>query len=418
MNATKDKRRMMCKKTPFLMVMLFVIALGLARFIPLEIQRALLAVSVTLKSIILFLLPILIFSLLFVTFQSLGNSASRLLLIGIFLLCCSNFLATYLSHHAGTLVHSMGMQILQSAPENELTPLFLFQIPRLIPNAVAMLGGILGGLISPRLAPSIAMPLAARLGVVSAWLLRHIVHIIPPFLLGFLIKMQHDGILLSMLRCYAPVVIVIAISISIYLVAFYAVACKFRLGKMGTCLHNMLPAAICAFSSMSSAATLPYTLAAVEKNTIHRSIIKSIISASTNVHLIGDCIAIPILIYAILGSYGMDMPSTSHYLLFVCQFVVAKFSVAAVPGGGIMVMLPIIERSFPFDGTMSSVIFSMYLLLDPLCTMANVLGNGAFAQLMDWCVPYFSKSIYPLTEMTRKPQGLLGKNPGKRPPQL
>jgi Na+/H+-dicarboxylate symporter len=76
------------------------------------------------------------------------------------------------------------------------------------------------------------------------------------------------------------------------------------------------------------------------------------------------------------------------YLAFAMQFVVAKFSVAAVPAGGIIVMLPIIERRFAFDGTMSSLIFSLYVLMDPICTSANVFGNGAFAKLIDNRSPY------------------------------
>jgi Na+/H+-dicarboxylate symporter len=149
----------------------------------------------------------------------------------------------------------------------------------------------------------------------------------------------------------------------------------------------MAPAIVCAFSSMSSAATLPYTLAAVEKNTRHKSLARSILSMSTNIHLVGDCISIPILAYAILGSHAMPMPSTALYCAFAIQFVAAKFSVAAVPGGGIIVMLPIIERVFAFNEIMASLIFSLYILLDPLCTTANVLGNGAFTQLIDRLVP-------------------------------
>ena len=67
------------------------------------------------------------------------------------------------------------------------------------------------------------------------------------------------------------------------------------------------------------------------------------------------------------------------YLIFACYFVMAKFSVAAVPGGGILVMLPILERYLGFDATMLSLITALYILFDPIITCANVLGNGGFA---------------------------------------
>lgn len=61
-------------------------------------------------------------------------------------------------------------------------------------------------------------------------------------------------------------------------------------------------------------------------------------------------------------------------------FVLAKFSVAAVPGGGILVMLPILEAYLGLNGEMLSLITALYLLFDPVITCANILGNGAFAQ--------------------------------------
>jgi len=102
-----------------------------------------------------------------------------------------------------------------------------------------------------------------------------------------------------------------------------------------------------------------------------------------NIHLIGDCFAIPIFAYAILKSYGLAEPAYWDYLIFAFYFVIAKFSVAAVPGGGMMVMLPLLERYLGFNSEMLSLITALYLLFEPVITSANVLGNGAFALVMD-----------------------------------
>ena len=72
-----------------------------------------------------------------------------------------------------------------------------------------------------------------------------------------------------------------------------------------------------------------------------------------------------------------------QYLVFAFYFVLAKFSVAAVPGGGILVMLPILESCLGFDAQMLSLITALYILFDPVITCANVLGNGGFALGMD-----------------------------------
>jgi Na+/H+-dicarboxylate symporter len=195
--------------------------------------------------------------------------------------------------------------------------------------------------------------------------------------------MQHDGQLLLLVRQYASVVAIILCALAGYLFIFYWIASGFCVRGAVASIRNMFPAVVCAFGSMSSAAALPYAMAAVEKNTGNKSLARSIVSMTINIHLVGDCIIDTILIYAILRSYHFAMPSGALFLTFALQFVLAKFSVAAVPGGGIIVVLPIIERVFGFNGAMASLIFSMYLVLDPVATTANVLGNGAFAQLAD-----------------------------------
>lgn len=144
----------------------------------------------------------------------------------------------------------------------------------------------------------------------------------------------------------------------------------------------MLPAAITGFCTMSSATAMPLTLIGVEKNAHNPDLARSIVPATVNVHLIGDCFAIPIFAYAILKNFGFAEPSLISYLIFAGYFVFAKFSVAAIPGGGVLVMLPILETNLGFNSEMLSLITALYVLFDPIITCANVFGNGGFALVM------------------------------------
>jgi hypothetical protein len=107
--------------------------------IPLNFLRLFLTISVTLKSAIIFVLPVSIFGLIFSTFQCLRQGASEIFAIALGLLCCSNFLAIYMSHFVGESVHSMDLALAQGAAGNELVPLFNFQFPKIISNAFAMI---------------------------------------------------------------------------------------------------------------------------------------------------------------------------------------------------------------------------------------------------------------------------------------
>jgi Na+/H+-dicarboxylate symporter len=79
----------------------------------------------------------------------------------------------------------------------------------------------------------------------------------------------------------------------------------------------------------------------------------------------------------------MEEPSLWSYFVFTIFFVIAKFSVAAVPAGGIIVMVPILEKYLNFNTEMSSLIVAIYIIFDPIVTGFNVLGNGALAKLID-----------------------------------
>ncbi len=48
----------------------------------------------------------------------------------------------------------------------------------------------------------------------------------------------------------------------------------------------------------------------------------------------GDCFAIPIFAFAVLKNFGHFEPAFMDYFIFAVYFMLAKFSVAAVPGGG------------------------------------------------------------------------------------
>jgi Na+/H+-dicarboxylate symporter len=93
-------------------------------------------------------------------------------------------------------------------------------------------------------------------------------------------------------------------------------------------------------------------------------------------------------------SFGNWLPDLSHCLIFALHFVVAKFAVAAVPGGGILVMLPILEKYLGFTPDMLGLITAVYVLFDSFITGCNVAGNGSFAIIFDritGCMGKFSQ---------------------------
>lgn len=373
----------MFRKTPLLLLLAIG---GLILFDPLlslGAKRFLLAQSIFLKSCITAVLPFLIFSLLFATCVRLAKNATKIIFFIILLLVISNAAATYLSHFIGEFVYGFNLSILTPPEEHELQPLWNFQVPKLIPNEWAMFGGIFGGIFLPKIRASLADKIAKALNHFVAKLLKVILLVIPFFILGFIVKLQYEGSMSLIFRQYLTIVAIMGLSEFGYILSAYFVINGMRWKPFIRSIRNMIPAMICAFSTMSSAATMPVTMVGVEENSKNKDLAASVVPLTVNIHLLGDCIGIPILIYALLKSHGLPCPDIGTYLIFLVHFVIAKFSVAAVPGGGMIVMIPIIEKVFGFSGAMSSLMLSIHLLMDPMVTCANVLGNGAFAQLID-----------------------------------
>lgn len=368
---------------PFVLLFIIFSAWIFSSYIPESVQSFLYAISLTIKSSIVFVLPFVIFGLLFKTAANFANRASKMILFILAAICCSNFLSTLFSYSVGTFAYQFDLSMRFPTEGAGLLPTWELIFPKWISNAYAMFAGISCGILLGWLKPSLAKSLSLKLEKVVNLILKGILVVIPVFITGFVIKMNHDQILPYIFKNYSLIFILIASAIFIYIGCLYFIINGCQYSSFSRSLKNMLPAAIAGFGSMSSAASMPLTIIGAEKNSKNPDIPRSVIPATVNIHLMGDCFAIPIFAFAVLKSFGVAEPTFLNYLIFASYFVLAKFSVAAVPGGGILVMLPILETHLGFNAEMLSLITALYILFDPVITCANILGNGGFALLIE-----------------------------------
>lgn len=373
----------MFHKMPIILIAVILAVLFLSPYIPLEYKQILLAVSLTIKSVIILILPFIIFGLLFKTAASLAERATFIIGLIVVCVCCSNACATFLSHYVGEWVYHFNLSLIMPKDDAGLVPAWSWAFPRIIANDKAMLIGVLSGIIVSRTMPNKAKKIADILDSIISKILTGLIIIIPVFIAGFVVKLQYDGVINTIVKDYAGIFALIALAQFSYVLLAYFALSQFNVRETFCRIKNILPAAITGFTTMSSASVMPLTIAGVERNTKNKGLAASVVPATVNIHLLGDCIAIPIFAYAVMKSYGMPEPALWEYIVFVFYFVAAKFSVAAIPGGGIIVMLPILESCLGFNGEMLSFMTAIYILFDPVVTSVNVLGNGAFANLID-----------------------------------
>lgn len=380
----------MFRKMPLILMAIIIAIILLNPLMSLEVKRLLYSISLSIKSIIGLFLPLIIFGLLFKSIVMLAKDATRIVFLILLLVCGSNFCSTFISHYVGIYIYQFDLSMISPIENDSLKPLWLLNFPNIISDDKIVFSSIILGFISSKFCAEIAIGLAFKIEAFVAKILRLFIYIIPLFIMGFIVKLQFDEVLGIIIKDYMFIFGTIAFAQFGYIFLAYFILSNCRVKEFIASLSNMMPASISGFSAMSSVISMPLSIIGAENNTNNKALARTVVPITVNIHLVGDCFAIPILAYAILKSYGLAEPTLFNYLIFAFYFVLAKFSVAAIPGGGIIVMLPILEQYLGFNTNMMSLITALYILFDPVITCANVLGNGAFVKLID--------NIYSITQ--------------------
>ncbi|MCA0369629.1 MAG: dicarboxylate/amino acid:cation symporter [Proteobacteria bacterium] len=351
--------------------------------LPLAFKSFLYAGAQTIQDLMVFGIPFLIFAYMFSCLVTFRHQAGKFLLILFLGVCISNATSTLLSYGvASSALHNIGILSTAALPKGAaLVPMWSFKLPTLLSNLWALGLAIGAGIIAPlALNPEKVEAFANTMKEsCNTVLSKVLLPMIPVLVVGFALKMQHEGTLFQAFETYGKVVLLFAATQVLYLTFLYGMSARFRPTLWAKTIGNALPSALAAFTTMSSLAALSSAIEGARKNTRHDPLVDAVVPATVNFHLVGDSIAIPIMALAIMTSFGMPMPGLETYLIFVFFFVMNKFAVAAVPAGGILVMIPVLKSYLGFTTDMANLILTLYVLFDAVCTTANILGNGIFA---------------------------------------
>lgn len=370
---------------PFLVLTLFVLTFTLGNTLDDNIKSNLYAISLLLKEIIVFTLPLIIFSFVMSGILSLKDESIKIVLILVPMVCLSNFTGFWTAYLFTTPLLKTGLiKISQLGTQKTLLEAWSIHIPQLIRNDFAMIVGASIGIIGGFFKTEFIKKTSNILARISNFVLKRVIcPILPIFVLGFIIKMQHEGTLSLIIKEYALLLVVVAVLAYGYMFTLMFLASSRNLKETFRKFKNLVPGVLIGLCSMSSAAAIPSTIEGSEKNLEQPNIAKFVIPATANMHLLGDCFAIPIIGLALMISFGNQLPSFSEYLIFSLYGVIAKFAAAGIPGGSALIFVPIFENIFGFDSTMLTAVTAIYVLFDPVATSSNVFGHGMFAILFE-----------------------------------
>lgn len=373
----------MFKSLPVQLVICVIIALLVGAHLDTTAVQLFFSLSCAIKDILMMILPFVIVVYIASAILSLEQRAPLLIICVLLMVCISNFTAVFSSYSVGCLVLpwlTEGKVVDLTVMQDSITPLFTLPLPKLLDPSHALMIGMGYGLLFSLYKIEKAKNLALTLRDYVTWFLNTIfIPVLPIYVFGFVLKMQKEGNLVTLFSNYGQIFLVICLLLAVYITFIYALAHQFKPKDFIASIRVMLPAGLTGFSTMSSAATMPVTLAATEQNINDSGFTQLVIPTTVNIHLLGDALGIPLIGLAILQLSGLPLPGIESYMIFAIYFCIAKFSTAGIPGGGVLVLLPTLQTHLGLTPEMAGLVATIYILQDSLFTGANVMGNGGFA---------------------------------------
>ncbi len=146
-------------------------------------------------------------------------------------------------------------------------------------------------------------------------------------------------------------------------------------------MNGIAPAQLLAFSTSSSAATLPVTMERVEKHLgVDKEVSSFVLPIGATINMDGTSLYQAVAAVFIAQAFGLDL-SIEVQLGIILTATLASIGAAAVPGAG-MVMLVIVlgQAGIPEAGL--ALIFAVDRPLDMCRTITNVTGDAAVSILV------------------------------------
>jgi len=337
--------------------------------------------SYLIKELLEFFLPAVVFFFVAGGISSFAKNSLAMILLLLVMVTISNGLT-------GIYTYFFGLVAVQALPggqagafavqSHDLAPFYSLNLPGLVTSDKTMLAALFVGL----LLAFISIPWADRgiaLGksIIEKGLRIFFIPVLPLYVFGFFLKMVRELPIAQLVGAYGMIFLLSVLLQVVWLAFAYVVVNLGSLKQAFAAWVTAVPSYLTALGTMSSVATLPVSMVCAGQNTKNPAISHFAMPILANIHLMGDAVCTPLFALATMKLFFGVLPSFTTYLVFVGYLCLTMLAVSGIPGGGIIVMLPLLKSLFGFTPEMLSVMTALYLLQDGFGTAANVMGDGA-----------------------------------------
>ncbi|MBJ2173024.1 dicarboxylate/amino acid:cation symporter [Aureibaculum sp. A20] len=175
--------------------------------------------------------------------------------------------------------------------------------------------------------------------------------------------------------------ITVIVGLALMIVVYNMIMYMYTKRSPKSFMENMAPAQLLAFSTSSSAATLPVTMERVTEHIgVEEEVASFVLPIGATINMDGTSLYQAVAAVFIAQAFGMDL-SFATQLGIVATATLASIGSAAVPGAG-MVMLVIVLAQAGIPEAGLALIFAVDRPLDMCRTIVNVTGDATVAMVV------------------------------------
>jgi len=334
-----------------------------------------------------FLVPLIILALVTAAIANTERNAGKMLTGTLIVV----FLSTILS---GLFAFGVGDQLLpyfvkedasvaiQPQSGGQFASYFFIQLPPALDVMSALVLALMLGLgIRSSSATGLKKGISELQDVVMLSIERVLVPLLPTYIYGIFLHMSAAGEVIDLLQNFLLVLlIVIALQIA-WVLLLYIIASMMVHKNPFKLIWTMMPAAVFAFATSSSAATIPITLKQTKKIVGSDETASFVVPLCANLHIPGLNIHVVLCAMALMLTTGMEIDLFT-FIAFVLMLAVTCVAAPGIPGGSVAV-LPVLASVLGFSPEMQAICLSLCIAMDAPITAFNVMCDGAVAIMID-----------------------------------
>lgn len=341
-----------------------------------------------------FMIPLIIIGFVTPAIADVGSRAGKLLVATAALAYFATFFAGMLSYFTGTLTFPSLIggeeSLAQIESATPIEPYFTVEIPSPLPVMTALVLSFLLGLgIAFLKGDTLRKGFDELRDIVQKAINVAIIPLLPIYIFGIFLNMTVEGQVMTILKTFAKIIVVIFLLHILILVIQYCVAACFNGKNPFAMLKNMLPAYFTALGTQSSAATIPVTLKQTINMGVDKDVAGFVIPLCATIHMSGSALKITACALALLIMHGQPY-EIGMFIHFVAMLGITMVAAPGIPGGAIMAALGPLGTILGFDEQMLALMIALYIAMDSFGTACNVTGDGALAVILN---RFFGKKV-------------------------